>query len=169
MSRSCSVSSENGTSVRTPIARHTSVIRDHISEFQGATAPSSMERDSSGTKTASFTVLTTPVPPQFLQAPLLLKEKLSALGPSNEAPHSGQTSGFPAATWIDGGSRCPLGQRWLPRRENISRSGFKSSVDVPNVLRIPGTVGRWWRARAAGTYSMLSILASAACVMRRRV
>ena len=50
MSFSLSVSSRKGISVRTPMSRQTSVISDHISEFHGATAPSSMERDSSGTR-----------------------------------------------------------------------------------------------------------------------
>ena len=39
MARSSSESALNGTSVRTPIARQTSVISDHISVFHGATAP----------------------------------------------------------------------------------------------------------------------------------
>ena len=80
MSRSFSVSSENGTSVRTPIARQTSVIKDHIKEFHGATAPSSIDSDSSGTSVDSSTVLTIPVPLQVLQAPWLLKANSSADG-----------------------------------------------------------------------------------------
>ena len=55
--------------MRTPIARHTSVISDHISEFHGATAPSSMVRLSSGTSVLLSTVRTMPVPPQAGQAP----------------------------------------------------------------------------------------------------
>ena len=48
ISFSLSVKSRNGTSVRTPISRHTSVIRSHISDLHGATAPSSIVRLSSG-------------------------------------------------------------------------------------------------------------------------
>ena len=62
-----------------------------------------------------------------------------------------------------------MGQRWLARREYISRRLLSSSVPVPKVLRIPGTPGRWWRARAAGTYSTSSTSALAAWVIRRRV
>ena len=68
-------------SVRTPIARQTSVISDHISEFHGATAPSSIERLSSGTSVLRSTVRTVPVPPQHLQAPCELKASSSAPGP----------------------------------------------------------------------------------------
>ena len=156
-------------SVRTPMARQTSVMSDHMREFHGATAPSSMERDSSGTRVDSSTVRTIPVPPQVGQAPSLLKAKLSALGPSKEAPQTGQTRGFPSATSAVGGRSWPFGQRWLPRREYMRRRLFSSSVAVPKVLRIPGTAGRWCSANAAGTFSMLSIFASAACVMRRLV
>ena len=67
-------------SVRTPIARQTSVINDHIREFHGATAPSSMERESSGTRVERSTVRTMPVPPQVRQAPWLLKASSSADG-----------------------------------------------------------------------------------------
>ena len=66
--------------MRTPIARHTSAISDHISVFQGATAPSSMERDSSGTSVDSSTVRTVPVPPQTGHAPWLLNANSSAEG-----------------------------------------------------------------------------------------
>ena len=169
ISRSSGVSSRNGTSVRTPIARQTSVISDHISEFHGATAPPSIVSDSSGTSAASLTARTTPTPPHVRHAPPLLNEKLSALGPSNSAPHSGQTI-FPiAAVSIDGGQICPFGHLWLPSRENMSRRLLSSSVIVPKVLRTPGTAGRWRSASAGGMFSMLSIFASAACVMRRRV
>ncbi len=77
MSRSLSVSSRNGTSVRTPIVRHASVISDHIRLFHGATAPSSTVR----------------------------------------------------------------------------------TIPVPNVLRIPGTAGRWLSASDAGTYGISSTFA----------
>ena len=80
MSFSASVSSQNGTSVRTPMARQTSTISDHISVFHGATAPCSMVRLSSGTSVARSTVRTMPVPPQLRQAPWLLKASSSALG-----------------------------------------------------------------------------------------
>lgn len=142
MSRSSGVSSRKGTSVRTPMARHTSVMSDHMSDFHGATAPSSMVSDSSGTSDASSTVRTTPVPPQVRQAPSLLKGKDSALGPSNSAPHTGHFSLFMAATSGVGGRTWPRGQRWLPRREYMRRRLFKSSVAVPKVLRMPGTAGR---------------------------
>ena len=78
--RSSSVSSRKGTWVRTPMARHTSVIRDHISVFQGSTAPSSMDKLSSGTREARSTVRTTPVPPQVRQAPWELNASSSAEG-----------------------------------------------------------------------------------------
>ena len=80
MSFSSGVSSRKGTSVRTPMARHTSVISDHMRLFQGATAPSSMVRDSSGTRVERSTARTTPVPPQVRQAPWLLKASSSAPG-----------------------------------------------------------------------------------------
>ena len=70
------VSSRKGTSVRTPIARHTSVISDHIRVLQGATAPSSMVSESSGTSVASSTVRTMPVPPHVRQAPCAVKRQL---------------------------------------------------------------------------------------------
>ena len=60
-----SVSSRNGTSVRTPISRQMSVIRDHIRLFQGATAPSSIVSESSGTSVSRSTVRTIPVPPHL--------------------------------------------------------------------------------------------------------
>ena len=104
MSFSRSVSSRKGTSVRTPISRHTSVIRDHIRLFQGATAPPSMVRESSGTRESRFTVRTVPVPPHFSQAPWELKASSSAEGAQKAAPHSGQTSSFPAATARVGGT-----------------------------------------------------------------
>ena len=80
MSRSCAVRSRNGTSVRTPISRAMSFISDHIRVCQGATAPSSIVRDSSGTRVDSSTVRTMPVPSQVLQAPWLLKASSSAPG-----------------------------------------------------------------------------------------
>ena len=69
MSLSLSVSSRNGTLVRTPMARQTSVMSDHIRLFHGATAPSSMLMLSSGTSVARSTVRTRPVPSQVRQAP----------------------------------------------------------------------------------------------------
>ena len=156
-------------SVRTPIALQTSVISDHISEFHGATAPPSIERESSGTSESMFTFRTIPVPPHVGHAPVELNEKSSAHGGSNSAPHSGHISGLPAATFTDGGTKCPLGQTWLPRRENISRRLLESSVSVPNVLLTLGTDGRWRRARAAGTFSICSTFALSACDSLRRV
>ena len=124
------------------MARQTSVISDHISVFHGATAPSSIVRFSSGTSELSLTVRTTPVPEQVGQAPVELNEKSSALGGLNSAPHSGQTSFFPAATANDGGTKCPFGQIWQASREYISLRLLLSSVSVPKVLRTFGTVGR---------------------------
>ena len=77
---------------------------DHIREFQGATAPPSMVSDSSGTRVDSSTSLTMPVPPQRRQAPRLLKERSSAAGAQNFAPHSGQTDSMPSAQASDGGT-----------------------------------------------------------------
>ena len=98
ISRSRGVSSRKGTSVRTPISRHTSVISDHIREFQGATAPWSMLRDSSGTRVERSTVRTVPVPPQVRQAPWLLNASSSAPGAKKCSPHSGHASSCSAAT-----------------------------------------------------------------------
>ena len=151
MAFSASVKSRKGTSVRTPMARHTSVISDHISEFQGATAPSSMVRTRiRHQRRAVNCVRTTPVPPQVRQAPWLLKASSSAEGAKKCAPHSGQTRSCPAATASDGGTACPFGQRWLARRENIKRRLFSSSVPVPKVLRMPGTPGRWCKRQRRG-------------------
>ena len=85
------------------MARQTSVIRDHIRLFQGATAPWSMVKVSSGTRVERSTVRTVPVPPQAGQAPWLLKASSSAEGAKKWAPHSGQTSSCPAATAMVGG------------------------------------------------------------------
>ena len=89
--------------------------------FHGATAPCSMVRLSSGTSTSRLTSRTVPVPEQAGHAPSPLNASCSALGPKNSAPHSGQTIGRSAATLMVGGAACPLGQRWLPRRENMRR------------------------------------------------
>jgi len=89
--------------VRTPIARQTSVIRLHIREFHGATAPSSMDSVGSGTSVARSTVRTVPVPSQVRQAPWLLKASSSADGAWTAAPQMGQSSGFSAATARLGG------------------------------------------------------------------
>ena len=79
------------------MARQTSVIRLHIREFQGATAPSSMLSVGSGTSVARSTVRTVPVPLQVRQAPWLLN------GARTVAPQVGQISGFSAATARLGG------------------------------------------------------------------
>ena len=134
-----------------------------------ATAPSSMVSDSSGTRELSSTVRTMPVPSHSGQAPSPLKARASALGPKNSTPQTGHVMGRSAATFSVGGTRWPLGHTWLPTRENRSRRLFKSSVEVPNVLRTPGTAGRWCSARAAGTCSTSSTSARPACVRRRRV
>ena len=90
--------------------------------FHGATAPSSMERDSSGTSEASSTVRTMPVPPQVGHAPALLKARSSAPGPKNSRPHDGHVIGCMSATAMDGSACAPqCGQRWLPKRENTRR------------------------------------------------
>ena len=169
MSFSRAVKSRNGTSVRTPIARQTSVISDHISEFHGATAPSSIVSDSSGTSVSRSTVRTFPVPPQRRQAPRLLKDNSSADGAKKRAPQTGQTSSRSAATSSVGSSRCPFGQLCAASRENISRRLLSSSVPVPKVERMPGTPGRCRSASAAGTYRTSSTCGLAACVIRRRV
>ena len=144
-------------------------MRDHIREFQGATAPWSMVRESSGTRVLRSTVRTTPVPPQVRQAPWLLKDSPSAEGAWNGTPHSRQTIGLSAATSNVGGLGWPLGHTCSARREYIRRSEFSSSVPVPKVLRIPGTPGRWCMASEAGTYSTSSTCALGAWVMRLRV
>ncbi len=79
---------------------------------------------------------------QVGQAPWELNASSSAEGGANSAPQMGQTKSFPAATAREGGTVCPLGQRWLANREYISRRLFSSSVPVPNVERMPGTAGR---------------------------
>ena len=104
MSFSSAVKSRKGTFVRTPMARQTSVMRDHMRLFQGATAPSSMLIDSSGTRVAMSTVRTVPVPLQSGQAPWELKASSSADGAMKGTPHSGQTRSFSAATFKDGGT-----------------------------------------------------------------
>ena len=81
-----------------------SFMSDHMRLPQGTTAPSSIERLSSGTRVASSTVRTMPVPPQATQAPALLKAKSSAPGAKKLAPHSGQVRGFSAATFRLGGT-----------------------------------------------------------------
>ena len=52
-----------------------------------------------------------PVPSHFGQAPVLLKDSSSAEGGKKLAPHSGQVSARPAATFSEGGTACPFGQR----------------------------------------------------------
>ena len=152
ISRSCWVSSQNGTSVRTPISRATCFMRSHISEPQGSTAPWSMLSDSSGTRAARFTVRTSPVPWQVGQAPPELNERSSAAGPKKLWPHAGQVKGCSAATARLGSQRAPqAGHTCDPTRENNRRRPFKSSDMVPKVLRGPGMAGRWCRASAAGT------------------
>ena len=152
MSRSAGESSQNGTSVRTPMAPHTCFMRSHISEPQTTTAPSSMVLLSSGTSAARFTVRAIPVPPQVGQAPSLLKASCSAPGPKNLPPQRGHEIASSAATFKLGGTCLPqCGHTWLPTREKRSRRLFNSSLEVPNVERTPGTAGRWCSARAAGT------------------
>jgi len=170
MSRSSGVSSLNGTLVRTPIAPHTCFIRSHMSEPHGSTAPSSILFDSSGTRAARFTSRTMPVPEQVGQAPAELKASDSAPGAWNSLPQPAQVMGSPAATFSVDSLRAPqCGHTCEATRENRSRRLLSSSVIVPNVERMPGTVGRWCRASAAGTCSTSSTWARLAWVRRRRV
>ena len=81
ISRSSGVSSQNGTSVRTPISRQMSFMRSHMRLPHTTTAPSSMVLLSSGTSVDSSTVRTKPVPWQVGQAPSELKASDSAPGP----------------------------------------------------------------------------------------
>ena len=104
MSRSSGVSSENGTSRRTPISPHTCFMRSHIRLPQGSTAPSLMVLLSSGTSAASFTRRTVPVPPQVVQAPPLLKASSSAPGPKKVFPQVAHVIGCSAATDMEGGA-----------------------------------------------------------------
>ena len=111
MAFSSSVNSRKGTSVLTPMARQTSTISDHMRLFQGATAPPSIVRDSSGTRVERSTVRTMPVPPHFLHAPVLLKASSSAPIGSTSASQTGQRSSVSAAIAMEDGTSCPLGQR----------------------------------------------------------
>ena len=78
--------------------------------------------------------------------------------------------GCSAAMASVGGTRAPqCGHTWLLQREKSRRRLFNSSDMVPKVERTPGTLGRWWSARAAGTWSTSSTWARPACVRRRRV
>ncbi len=85
------------------MSRAMSFISDHMREFHGATAPSSMVRLSSGTRLSISTVRTTPVPLQVGQAPWLLKASSSAPGGWTLAPQTGQMMGRSAATSMVGG------------------------------------------------------------------
>ena len=77
------------------MARHTSVIRDHISVFQGSTAPSSMDKLSSGTREARSTVRTTPVPPAGPAGALGVERQLLGGGSVKDRPALGADQGFP--------------------------------------------------------------------------
>ncbi|MBR7006228.1 MAG: hypothetical protein IKH98_04910 [Candidatus Methanomethylophilaceae archaeon] len=74
-----------------------SFIRDHISVCHGATAPSSIVFDSSGTRESSSTSYAIPVPSQFLHAPVLLNARSSALGGETSAPQTGHLISIMAA------------------------------------------------------------------------
>ena len=141
MALSSSVRSLKGTSTRTPSASATRYIQLIPNMFQDSTAPCASVLSQSGTSLDLSTSLTMPVPEQRGHAPSLLKAMYSALGPSKKAPHSGQTRTLPAATSMDGGWRCPFGQRWLPSLENMRRRWLSSSDMVPKVLLTPGTAG----------------------------
>ena len=62
-------------------------------------------------------------------------------------------------------------RRYLEALSTYTRRRMTQAAraDVDEVLRMPGTPGRWCSASAAGTYSTSSTSALAACVMRRRV
>ena len=102
ISRSASVSSRNGTFVRTPNSRTMSGCTLNPNVRHGTTAPSSMLSDSSGTRVASSTSRTMPVPWQRGQAPVELNAKSSAPGGIIRSPHSSQNIGDSAATAIVG-------------------------------------------------------------------
>ncbi|SIA82550.1 Uncharacterised protein [Mycobacteroides abscessus subsp. abscessus] len=78
---SVSVRSRKGTFVRTPSSRATSFMSFHMRDPQGETAPSSMVRDSSGTRDARLTTRWTPVPSHTGHAPAELKAIASAPSP----------------------------------------------------------------------------------------
>ena len=99
MSRSLFVSFFQGTSVLTPMSLAISFIKDHIRDCQGATAPSSMLRESSGMMVAMSISLMTPVPSQRAQAPWELKASSSAPGAKKVSPQTGHTSDLSAATF----------------------------------------------------------------------
>ncbi|SKY34691.1 Uncharacterised protein [Mycobacteroides abscessus subsp. abscessus] len=104
ISRSSSVRSRQGTSVRTPNSRAIAGCTLNPNMFQGTTAPSSRVLSGSGTSASSSTVRTTPVPPHVGHAPRELKARSSAPGASTCAPHTGQENGRSAATSIVGGT-----------------------------------------------------------------
>ena len=85
--------------------------------FHGATAPSSIERDSSGTSVDSSTSRTVPRPPQVGQAPPELNAMSSAPGPMKVAPQVGHVISRSSDTAVVGGTWWPFGQTWLPQRE----------------------------------------------------
>ena len=77
----------------------------------GATAPSLIVSDSSGTSASRSTWRSTPVPWQVGHAPSELKAICSAPRPKNSSPQTGQTKGTSSATFMPGPTSCPLGQR----------------------------------------------------------
>jgi hypothetical protein len=80
ISRSRAVSSAYGTSVRTPNSATTCGITVNPNIDHGATAPSAMVRRGSGTRAASSTSRTMPVPVHRGHAPSELKASDSAPG-----------------------------------------------------------------------------------------
>ncbi len=110
ISFSWAVRSLYGTSVRTPISRHTSTMTDHMSERHGATAPCSIVRFGSAISVESSTVRTIPVPEQVGHAPPELNARSSAPSACTSAPHTGQMIGRSSATFGVGSSMWPFGQ-----------------------------------------------------------
>ena len=83
---------------------------------------------------------TTPVPPQVRQAPWLLKASSSARGRKTppRTPGTSTAAPPPPPGWAAHSAR--WGSGWLASREYIRRRELSSSVPVPKVLRMPGTL-----------------------------
>ena len=102
ISRSASLSSVYGTSMRTPRSATTCGMNEKPNIDQGATAPSAIVFDGSGTSAAPSIARTTPVPEHVGQAPSELKASASAPGGEKAAPHTGHVRSSPAATSMVG-------------------------------------------------------------------
>ena len=166
---SSSVSSRQGTSVRTPNSRAICGCTLNPNICHGTTVPSSMLRPGSRISVASSTSRTVPVPSQVRHAPAELNARSSAPGAKNSAPHSGQRIDSSAATFRVGAFGWSFGHSCTASRENIRRTTFNISVAVPKVERTPGTPGRCRSASAAGTCRTRSTSARGAWAIRRRV